>query len=86
MNHPVKVEPLPGFRLRVTFADGVAGEIDLSRDVGRGVFAPLADPAFFTRVQIGEGREICWPGEIDICPDAAYLEITGRSVPEAAHA
>jgi hypothetical protein len=84
--HPVKVEPRPGFRLGVVFSDGVAGEIDLSGDVGRGVFAPLADPEFFARVRLGEGRRICWSAEIDICPDAAYLEITAHHQPEPAHA
>jgi hypothetical protein len=86
MVRPVQVEPRPGFRLGLVFSDGVAGEIDLSRDVGRGVFAPLADPEFFARVRLGDDRRICWSDQIDICPDAAYLEIVGHRVPEAAHA
>ncbi len=83
---PIQVQALPGFRLRLTYADGVSGEIDLSGEVGKGVFAPLADPAFFARVHLGEGRQICWSDDLDICPDAAYLEITGRMPVEAAHA
>ena len=43
MVRPIKVEPLSRYRLRVRYADGVEGIIDLSGQVGRGVFAPLRD-------------------------------------------
>ena len=86
MIRPTKVEPLSGYRLRVTYADGTEGVIDLSRDVGRGVFAPLADEAFFRTVHLGRYAQIAWSEEIEICPDAAYREITGRIPFEASHA
>ena len=60
--------------------------IDLSHDIGRGVFAPLADPDFFQTVHIGEFGQIAWSDEIEICPDSAYEEILRQSVDEAAHA
>lgn len=47
MNRPNKIEALSGFRIRVAYSDGTEGVIDLSADVGRGVFAPLADEEFF---------------------------------------
>ena len=47
MNRPNKIEALSGYRLRIAYPDGTAGVIDLSADVGRGVFAPLADEEFF---------------------------------------
>ena len=83
---PVKVEALPRYRLRVVYSDGVEGTIDLSRNVGTGVFTPLADPTVFTIVHLGEHGQIAWSDEIEICPDAIYLEITGKRAPEAAHA
>jgi hypothetical protein len=86
MVRPTSVEALPGFRLRLTYADGVAGIIDLSKDVGRGVFSPLANESFFRTVHIGEYGQIAWNEEIEICPDAAYLEIAGRIATEPAHA
>ena len=86
MNRPNKVEALPGFRIRVAYPDGTAGVIDLSADVGRGVFAPLADEAFFQTVHIGRFGQIAWSEDIEICPDAAYQEITGRAATEAVHA
>ena len=80
MNRPNQVEPLPGFRIRVTYPDGTKGIIDLSGDIGRGVFAPLADEAFFQTVHIGRYGQIAWSEDIEICPDAAYREIAGMSV------
>ena len=78
MTRPVKIEPLPGYRLRVRYTDGVEGIIDLSDQVGRGVFAPLRDEAFFRRVRIGDYGQIAWSDDLEICPDSAYLEITGK--------
>jgi hypothetical protein len=86
MLRPVKVEALPKFRLRISYPDGVEGVIDLSADVGRGVFAPLADETFFRTVQIGRYGQICWSEEIEICPDSAYQDITGKRATEAMHA
>jgi hypothetical protein len=85
MLRPAKVEPLSGYRLHLFYPDGVEGIIDLSGDVGRGVFVPLADEAFFRTVHIGSYGQIAWSEDIEICPDSAYEEITGKSA-EAAHA
>ncbi len=78
MVRPTKVEPLSGYRLRLTYTDGVEGVIDLSDQVGRGVFAPLRDENFFRKVRIGDYGQIAWSDDLDICSDAAYLEITGK--------
>jgi len=86
MTRPTHVEPLPGYRIRVAYSDGGEGVIDLSADVGRGVFAPLADEAFFRTVHIGRYGQIAWSEEIEICPDAAYDEITGKTPVGASHA
>ena len=86
MRHPDKVIPLPGYKLEVSYPDGVVGVIDLSDSVGRGVFAPLLDEAFFKSVYIGDYGQIAWSDEIEICSDAAYLEITGKYSPQLAHA
>lgn len=86
MNRPNKVDALPGFRIRISYPDGVDGVIDLSADVGRGVFAPLADEAFFQTVHIGRYGQIAWSEDIEICPDAAYQEIKGAMATEAFHA
>ena len=86
MNRPNKIEALPNFRIRISYADGTVGIIDLSADVGRGVFAPLADETFFQTVHIGSFGQIAWSDDIEICPDAAYQEILGTMANEVAHA
>jgi hypothetical protein len=71
------VQALPGYRLRVQFADGLVGIADLSalvRSPSAGVFAALAEEALFNQVFIEYGA-VTWPGEIDIAPDAMHAEI-----------
>ncbi|TWU00557.1 hypothetical protein Pla108_15090 [Botrimarina colliarenosi] len=79
----VEVKPVGGTRLGLRFADGVVGEVDLHRLVGKGVFAPMADPSRFAEVKIGEDGELRWDDTIDLCPDALYMEVTGKSMQEA---
>ena len=47
MNKISKVKVLPRYRLEVEFEDGVSGTVDLSENVGKGVFALWRDPLFF---------------------------------------
>jgi hypothetical protein len=71
------VEVLSGLRLRVTFADGLEGTVDLSRMVyspRAGVFADLADSTFFTQVRIDCGT-VTWPGGLDLAPDTMHAAI-----------
>ena len=79
MVKPVSVIALPGYKLRVEYADGVSGEVELSHLVGKGIFAAWKDPAVFESVVIGDQGEIRWNDDIDLCSDAIYLEITGKS-------
>jgi hypothetical protein len=77
-----KVEALPSFRLRVAFADGLTGMVDLSRLVHSpqaGVFAALADPSMFAQVRLDYGA-VAWPGELDLAPDAMYAAIQKNRV------
>jgi len=73
MKRPTKVEALPEFRLRVAYPDGVEGVIDLAADVGRGVFTPLADDAFFRTVHIGQFGQIAW-SEATVFKEYAILK------------
>lgn len=75
----VDVTPLPGYRLRLRFADGVEGEVDLSGLVGKGVFSLWNDPGAFETVSVGASGEIRWSDQVDLCADAMYMEITGKS-------
>jgi len=75
-----EVEALPGFWLRVAFADGLTGMVDLSGLVHSpkaGVFAALADPSLFAQVRLDCGA-VAWPGELDLAPDAMHAAIQER--------
>jgi hypothetical protein len=65
--------------LELAFDDGVSGAIDLSDAVGQGVFALWCDPLAFDRVRIGSSGELVWGDRIDLCPDALYLKVTGKT-------
>ncbi len=78
MPAPKEVRPLDNYRLWVKFSDGVEGIADLSGFAGKGVFALWNDYREFQKVHIGPGGEIAWTDQIDMCPDAIYLRITGK--------
>jgi len=75
----IAVTALPEYKLRIEYADGVQGEVDLSHLVGKGVFAAWKDPVVFEAVTIGDQGELMWGNNIDLCSDALYLEISGKS-------
>jgi len=74
----IQVEPLPNYRLRLQYADGTAGEVDLSHLVGKGVFELWNAPEAFQQVSIGSSGEVRWSDEVDLCADALYLQLTGK--------
>ena len=76
---PVVVEPRDGYRIWLRYADGVEGEVDLSHLAGKGVFVVWREPGFFERVYISAWRSIAWNKEIELCADALYLRLTGKS-------
>ena len=76
---PAEVKPLTDFRIWLRYEDGTEGTVDLSDVAGRGVFAAWNDPAFFRSVRLGSHGAIEWGASIDICPDAMYLRLTGKS-------
>lgn len=80
---PTNVEARGGYRIWLEYADGAAGELDLSHLVGSGVFKAWEDEAFFHQVRITDYRAITWSGEIELCPDALYVDLTGRAWDEA---
>jgi Protein of unknown function (DUF2442) len=82
MSRITEVRPLDDYRIWLRFDDGAEGEVDLSDLAGRGVFAAWADPNVFKAVRVEEGGAIEWPDEIDMCPDALYLRLTGKAVDE----
>jgi hypothetical protein len=79
MPKPVAVKPLANYRIWLRYDDGVEGEADLSDLAGRGVFVAWSDQALFRAVHIASHGAIEWGSGIDLCPDALYMRLTGKS-------
>lgn len=75
----VAVEHLGGHRLRLRFADGVSGDVDLadqlSGDLGP-VLAPLKDLDLFSQVTVdADLRTVVWPNGADLAPDVLHQQV-----------
>lgn len=81
LNRVVRVTPLPGYCLRVEFADGVSGTVDLADELTGEMFEPLRDEARFREVAIDEYGALCWPNGADLAPDALYRDLATSSEP-----
>ena len=77
-----QVEPRDGYRIWLRYSDGASGEVDLSDMAGRGVFKVWCDRTYFERVHVSEHGSIAWSNDIELCPDALYMELTGKSAQE----
>ena len=76
------VQVLEGYNIRLKYADGTEGTVNLSRLVGRGVFSLWNNYDEFKNVSIGSSGELLWGSEVDLYPDSLYLEITGKKPEE----
>ena len=74
--------PLDGYKLKLKFADDIAGEVDLSHLAGKGAFAFWNNYENFKNVAIENGRSLVWSDEIDIDADSLYLKLTGKKPEE----
>ena len=74
----VEVRPEPDRCLFVRFRDGLSGRIRLRPEELTGVLAPLLETQFFSRVFIDQGA-VAWPGDIDLAPDAMYIQIASET-------
>jgi hypothetical protein len=66
--------PLSGYRLRLTLTDGSVVERDVETLLQGPVFEPIRrDPELFRKVTVERGT-LCWPGDVDLCPDTILWE------------
>jgi hypothetical protein len=84
------VEVIGNHRLRLTFEDGLVGDINFAERNWRRVFEPLADQSFFAQVRVDpEIGTIVWPNGADMAPETLYeraSEHAVRAPSEIAHA
>ncbi len=75
----IDVKPLDNYQIRVKYSDGVEESVDLSRFPAIDVSAFWSHHQEFLGVYIGPNGEIAWKaGDIELCPDSIYHEITGK--------
>ena len=77
----VRVEPLVGHRLSISFSDGTEGEYDFSEMVALGgeMVEPLRDSAFFARVFLDDGI-LTWPNGFDLDSIALHMDMQKRGL------
>lgn len=72
------VEHLGGHRLRLTFADGFVGDVDLAgrfQEPKGPMLEPLRDVAYFAKVRIdSELGTVVWPNGADLAPDTLHRQ------------
>ena len=79
MHRIVSAIPQENYRLHLRFDSGEDGVVDLSDLVGRGVFEIWREEGVFEAVEVTPAGELRWGTAVDLCPDAMYLRMTGKS-------
>jgi len=70
---------LPYCRLKVEFEDGVNGIIDLGKWKEKKAFAFWNDEKSFSSFKITTDKKIEWMANVDMDPDAFYLELVNKT-------
>ena len=77
----VGAEVIGAHQLRVTFSDGLVGDIDFAGRQWRGISEPLADPSFFSQARLDpEIRTVVWPNGFDMAPETLYERASEHQV------
>lgn len=79
-----KAEAKAHYKLYVEFEDGTKGSINLSKWVGKGVFNYWNKEENFRKFIITADKKLQWNEDIDMDPDAFYLELIGKTFDEYA--
>ena len=69
--------------LRLTFADGLTGEVDVLARMSGPVFEQARTPEGFAKVAVDEetGTTV-WPDETDLAPDTLYERVRTGTWPD----
>lgn len=77
--------------LRLTFADGLTGQVDVLDRMHGPVFEPARSTEGFAKVSVDRetgtvvwpGGTVVWPGGTDLAPDTLYERVRTGAWPEA---
>ena len=67
----VKAEYHGGYRIQLTFNEGVEETLDFAQWLEVPVFEPLKDVAYFQRFFL-DGGTVAWPNGADIAPETLH--------------
>ncbi len=74
----ISAQPLPQYRLKVTFSDGVSGVFRVEPERRGGVFLRLLEPGVFNGVTVNPDFGcVEWPSGVDLCPEAMHEAMPG---------
>lgn len=76
----VSADVLPGFVLRLNFADGTRRSVCVKDDLVGPVFETLRDERESAKVRFDEFGAVCWPNGADMAPDALYADVRRGAV------
>ena len=79
LHQVVAAEPLEGFRVLVSFENGVRGFFDCEYLTKDPYWAKLKSPAFFRQVR-AECGTLCWPEDIDVAPESVWEDASRMQV------
>jgi Protein of unknown function (DUF2442) len=70
--------------LRLTFADGLSGEVDVLSRMRGSVFEDARTSEGFSEVEVDtETGTVVWPGGADLAPDTLYERVRSGGWPES---
>jgi hypothetical protein len=76
-----KADYLHDYTVRVKFADGMEGDIDLRDELWGEVFEPLKNPEVFQAFRLDrELNTIVWPTGADLAPEFLYDQATDEGL------
>lgn len=69
----VEARATSGYRVWLRFADGTAGEVDLTDELWGDMFTPLRDPNQFRQLRADPDLQtLVWPNGADLAPEHLY--------------
>jgi Protein of unknown function (DUF2442) len=70
--------------LRLVFADGLSGEVDVLDRMRGPIFERARTPEGFSEVVVdGEIGTVAWPGGADLAPDTLYERVRSGAWPKS---
>ena len=67
------VRPLPGYKLDLIFTTGERRLFDAAGLLEYPAYRKLRNESLFMQANVEYGT-VCWPGDVDCCPDRLYQE------------